>query len=316
MSEREYSGPSKPEKDKELEIEVACLGRVLEGEGKIASTLEDGELEAFGVALKKSIGRVEQPECAACLDGRCRLHQADGSSPRLRPRKAGASLSSLATAGIGSDKHLAELEKCNSAEEVFEYSGQLQRSLGNQESAHVGCGAAGGFIEQSRAVSQLDPAGPTVSLVQNIMSREAPDKDSGRLIERAMKRAGKLAGLLERVGWSGQKFEQHVAAKNPAGVEILETKDDEVHGHAEDAVVIIDGPVDDDGRPLYTLDDEELFRLSGRRVFPVNLAELRRDGAKLADPAEGLVASLLHHLGGVYYKLGDGSHPLFVITIR
>jgi hypothetical protein len=301
--------------DRNLEVEVTCLGRILEGEGKIKSTLEDHEIPSFTEALSQSIGRVEEPNCAACIDGRCTLHQVDGSSPKRRPRKAGASLSSLETAALGSDEHLRVLEEAQSASEIYDYSTRLQHTLGNRVSAHIDCGAAGGPIEHNRSVSHLDQASPTVRLVSSIMAKEAPEHDTTVTIDRVIKRASRFSSLLERVGWQGTDFVEHVSQEDPAAVEVLEMKDDEVHGHSEDAVVVIDGPTDEDGRPHYTLDEEELYRLTGRRVFPVNMEELRRDAAKLTDPAEGLTAGLLYHFGGVYYNLGDGSQPLFVVSV-
>jgi hypothetical protein len=127
-----------------------------------------------------------------------------------------------------------------------------------------------------------------------------------------------LADVLEQRGWNGDEYVDHVADDNPEAVEILFTKHDAVHGHAEQAVVLVDGPVDQDGRPLHTIDKDLLKKLTGLEAFVINLNELRRDADKLGksekQKAQLYTAALLH-VAGAYKNLGDGSHPVFVVKI-
>ena len=305
----------------DLQVEVVCLGKVLEGEGKITSTLEKPGYSEFSDALQNSIREVEEADCSACIDGRRCLCQADGSEAKLRPRKAGCDVSTLAMMGMGNKlatNYLADSSK--DSEDIFEFSAKLQENLGNKMSGHFDCGAAKGLIKHSRSVSELAPGSQTVELVRTIVSGEAPDEDTVKLTGEVIEQAGPFADVLENCGWNGDQYVQKVAEKEPSTVEKLEVdENDPVGGHAEDAVVVIDGPVDNDGRPQHTIDEEELFKLTGRRAFIVNLNEIRRDATVLGGAsrlsARLFAAGLLHHLGGVYKNLGDGSHPLFLVQI-
>ena len=305
----------------DLKVEVLSLGKVLEGEGSITSTLPETEYESFGSTLRDSIGEVEQADCPACIDGRRCLCQADGSEPKIRPRKAGAGISTLAMIGMGDRLAINYLvDNADKAEDLYEFSGKLQENLGNKESGHYDCGAAKGLIKHIRTVSTLDPNGTISKLVKNILVQEAPDENADELVDDVIEQAAPFAEVLEKCGWDGAKYVDSVADKEPSAVERLEVdKNHPAGGHAEDAVVVVDGPVDTDGRPLLTIDEEELCRRTGRRAFVVNLDELRRDANFLGGTsklsARLLAAGLLHHLGGVYKNLGDGSHPLYIVQI-
>jgi hypothetical protein len=306
--------------DKTIDVEVDILGKVLEGEGKIHSTLEEKDYERVAEGLKQSVAEVEEPDCPACIDGRCVRCQKNGEAGRNRPKKAGAGIGSFAAVGMSDNLFLESLEDTTeNADDVYELVDDLQANLGNKISAHEDCGAAKGLTTHVRAVAALKKDGPTVGLVKQLMKREAPDQDAGALVQKPMDLATSFADILEARGWDGKGYIKHAAQKNPEGVEELYTKDDGLGGHAEQFVAVIDGPVDEDGRPLHTIDKDKLKELTGLEAFIVNLNEMRRDADKLGkterQKAQIMAASLMYLLGGVYYKLGDESLPLFVVRV-
>jgi hypothetical protein len=310
------------EMSKELNAQVTDLGRALEGEGKIKSTLPESEYESFGEALQKSIVEIEEPECAACIDGRCVQCQMDQSPRNIRPRVAGASLAPFAMLAMGDRLYLeglADGTKGSEPEAIYEQIEDLQKFLGNREGGHNDCGAAKGFTKHVKTAHDFDPQGPSLTLVKQVVHGEFPNEDTEDMALAAKKNAGMLTDVLEGIGWDGLEYTDRIAANSPDTFEVLEVKDDEVGGHAEDAVVIVDGPVDNNGRPIHTVDEEALFKLTGRRAFIVNLAEMRRDadmlGSTVRQKAQ-LMTSGLMHLAGAFKNLGDGSQPVYLVQIN
>jgi hypothetical protein len=304
----------------DLQVEVECLGKVLEGEGKITSTLPEHEYTSFGEALKQSVVEIDEPDCAACIDGRCVKCLKNNEPGRNRPKKAGGSISTFVMMGIG-DKNFQEglHDTANSPDDLYAAADQLQEFLGNKPGGHIGCGAAGDTEAHTSSVANLKSDSPAVNLTKEAVKAEAPDQDSDEVIDKAISQAAPFTYILQSRRWNGTEYIDRMAAETPEAVEVLETKDDELHGHAEDATVVVDGPVDDDMRPLFTIDKDRLKELTGREVFIVNQNELRRDAHKLGSSprqiAQLYAASLLYHFGGVYKKLADGSQPLYIVRI-
>lgn len=303
-----------------LQVEVECPGKILEGEGKITSTLPEHEYANFAEALKKSLVEIDEPDCAACIDGRCVECLKNGEAGRNRPKKAGGGISSFVMMGIG-DKNFQEglHDTARSPEDLYTAADQIQVFLGNIPGGHIGCGAAGDTAPHVNAVANLKPNSPAITLTKEALKAEAPDQDADEVIHKVLSQAAPFTYILESRRWNGTEYVDRIAAENPEAVEVLKTKNNELHGHAEDAVVVIDGPVDEDLRPLYTLDKDLLKELTGREAFIVNQDELRRDAHKLGSSprqiAQLYAAALLYHFGGVYKKLGDSSQPLFIVRI-
>jgi hypothetical protein len=317
--ENEFNFWRNPEVEKVLDVEVTCLGKVLEGNGQISSSLEEGDYASFEHGLKQSIAQVEEADCAACIDGRCTNKLKSGEPGKIRPRKAAGSVSTFLMMGLGDRLFLDDLKDNNEgAEGLYATAGALQIYLDNRECGHEDCAAAKGAVKHLRSVAQFEPEGPTTNLIQDLVRADYGDVRTGELVLKSIGQASELADVLEQRGWNGDEYVDHVANDNPEAVEILFTKHDAVHGHAEQAVVLVDGPVDQDGRPLHTIDKDLLKKLTGLEVFVINLNELRRDANKLGksekQKAQLYTAALLH-VAGAYKNLGDGSHPVFVVKI-
>jgi len=306
--------------DKVIEVKVDILGKVLEGEGPIHSALEEHDYEKIAKALEQSVAEVDEPDCSGCIDGRCVKCQKNGQPGRNRPKKVGAGVGTFAALGMSDSLFLESLEDTTEdAQDVYELVDDLQTNLGNKISAHEDCGAGKGLSKHIRSVSKLDKDGPTVKLVRALMEKEAPGQDIDALINKPLDLAGSFADIIDARDWVGQDYIEHAAKKNPEGVEVLYTKDDELGGHAEQLVVVVDGPVDEDERPLHTIDKDKLKEITELEAFIVNLNEMRRDANKLGNTARQkaqiMTASLMHLLGGVYYNLADDSLPLFVVRV-
>jgi len=305
------------EMEKTYHVEVINLGKILEGEGHISSTLQEQDYDRVSEALRQSVALIEEPDCAACGDGRCVRHLANGGPGKIRPRKFGASMAPVVMMGLGDKLHLASLED---GESVYDAATEVQGVLGNKECGHVDCGADTGLIKHIRLIGELKLDSISVNVVRKLMEQESPDTDFDAIASDIIAQAPAYADVLEAQGWHGPEYVNSLANKDGETVEILETDDSPLHGHAEQAVVLIDGPVDGDGRPLHTIDKDKFMELTGLQIFAVNLNELRRDADKLGGTAKQkaqlLTAGLLHHIGGVYKDLGDGSHPVFAVKIQ
>jgi len=307
---------------KTIKADFECLGKVLEGKGKIHSRLEESEYESFGEALKRSIAKVEEPDCAACIDGRCVNCLRSGDQGKLRPRKAGGSISTFVMMGLGDKNFLNGLEDtAHGSDDLYAVSADLQAFLGNRESGHEDCGAAMGAVIHVREVAQLGSDSPNLKFVKNVVINEFPGQADSfdEITDNVRSQAAGFAYILDSRGWKGEQYVDKLARQDPESVEILQHKDDEVHGHAEDALIIVDGPVDKNLRPIHTIDKDMLKELSGREAFVVNLNELRRDALLLGktekQKAQLYFSALIYHAGGAYPHLGDGSQPVFIVRI-
>ncbi len=320
------------ETEREIKVDVSYLGRVGEGEGAITSTLEEDRFGEVAEGLRQSIARVEQDGCTACIDGRCTLHLANSAKGKVRPRKAGASVSPFSMMAIGDPDYLESLRsRVTSPEDFYKEISDLQRHFGRRESGHAGlgpdgelvfdCGAAGGLVEQVGAVGQLELDGPIASLVIDFLASHGVGQgEAEEMVSGNIERARSFSEVLAENNWDGKKYVAKVASDDPEAVEVLEyDSQDPLHGHKEQFVALVDGPMDEDG-PLYSVDKDEMKKHTGLEGFVVNVDELRRDAAQGSsnekEEAKLLAASLLYHLGGVYKKLGDGSHPVFYIKVE
>lgn len=326
--------------DKEVphtyEAEVHLLDLKLEGYGNIHSNLDPSRYQEYGSVLKECISDVSRDGNTACIDGRCAKCLANGQASPVRPRKAGGSVSPFAMKGIGDPYFTSSIVKSQAVTDqsadnlLFEQFPVLQRMIGRNESGHVSamedgeivydCGAANGLVKHVINVAELDQDSPAAKLTKLVLEADAttsPEQAENH-VDSCIATAKVFATVLQKAGWNGQGYVQKVMDENPAGVEVLNAKRDENHGHEEDCIVIIDGPMDDYG-PRYSLDEKKLKELIGGEAFVINLDELRRDAEKMATSLEDernlLAASVLFHAGGVYKSLGDGSHPVFLIKI-
>ena len=302
--------------DNTYEVDAVCLGRILEGRGQIKSTMPETEYGSFAEALKQSVVTIEEPDCAACGDGRCVKCLANGQPGKVRPRKFGGSLSPVIMMGLGDRLHLAALED---GESIYDASQEIAAALGNKQSGHVGCGAADGAVAHVETLGKQTLESPNVKVVRTLIEAEETGQNIDELLSRPIKQAPAYAEVLKTQNWVGSNYVDHISEIDSSTVEILETDDSPTYGHAEQAVVLIDGPVDEDGRPIHTIDKDKLMQMSGHQAFIENLNEIRRDadilGGSPKQKAELLTAALLHHVAGVYPNLGDGSHPVFLLRI-
>jgi hypothetical protein len=320
--ENEFNYPgSRFEMQEDIKVEVECLGAVLEGEGKIGSTLEIHDYPAFGEALTQSIARIEELDCAACIDGRCVECTKNGGTAKIRSRKAGGSVSTFVMMGMGNRNFLGRLDDtAHSAEDLFSRSAELQEFLGNKQSGHDDCAAAKGAVDHVRGVAQLKDDHPNLQFAKSVVASEYPEQDIELLSENVRNQASGFAYVLDSRRWNGDKYVEKISEEDPDAVEVLRMEDNDVHGHAEDAIVIVDGPVDENLRPLHTIDKDKLKELTGREAFIVNLNELRRDALMLGGTqkqrAQLFLSTLLHHAGGAYKNLGNGTHPIYLVQVH
>lgn len=302
--------------DDTYEIEVVCLGRILEGSGQIKSTMPETEYGSFAEALRQSVVRIEEPNCAACGDGRGVKCLANGQPGKVRPKKFGGSLSPVVMMGLGDRLHLAALQD---GESIYDASEEIAAALGNKQSGHEDCGAAAGLVKHIETLGAQSLDSPNVKAVRSLVEAEWTGQNTDELLRGPINQAPAYAEVLKAQDWIGSDYVDRLSQIDASTVEILDTDAGPTHGHAEQAVVLIDGPLDEDGRPIHTVDKDNLMELTGHQAFFENLNEIRRDanilGGTSKQKAEFFSASLLHHVAGVYPNLGDGSQPVFILRL-
>jgi|GEM_PF-3767748 len=312
-------------------VEIQILGKVLEGHGAIGSELAETDWSAFGEALKQSVDRIQETEYSSCIDGRQTVELANGSPERLRPRKAGGGLAPFAMRGIGSGEFRQELAGVNTRQELFDKIALVNKMIGRRESAHAGlmpdgavvfdCGAAGGFVAQTKGLGTLTAENPNAKIVFQLLAPEiSRSVEPIPLLSSVSQGAIEFGNILQEKGWDGQAYVEQLMAKDPEAVELLQAKPDEVHGHAEAAVVLVDEEIGEAEEPTVGINKSTLKKLTGHEAFVVNVNEFRRASRLMTSTRDEqirfIISNLLYHTQGVYNSLGDGSHPLFYLKLH
>jgi hypothetical protein len=234
----------------EREPKVIYVGRLedlgLGNPNGIPSSLAEAgapELNEYGELLTQCLSEITDNEHHACIDGRCVECNADNSAPEVRGRQVSG------TGSVVNEAYMADADIIKTipgdttiGQEIGIVEAYLYDTIGLRPSAHEGgCGGVNGAIEDKETIAN-DPA--IMDAVEEVMSVpeiqqftgvEFNEKFSQPIKDRARERAQKL----EMFDWSGQKYVEGVKERHPEGVEILETADDEFHGHAEKAVVFV-----------------------------------------------------------------------------
>lgn len=304
------------------QVEVQILGRILEGRGQIKSSLEDSRLPQIAEALKHCARLIEEPYLSSCGDGREVLRLASGRPGRLRTRKFGASVSPFNMGALSNQQFLNGLSRAGSAEELYDACDQTSISIGNQPSGHFDCGAGGGVVDHNRTVSEMEidsPNGQAVAFMAQTLNPSISQEAAASHMTAIRPQAGVWAGIMEAKGWSGARYAARLAERNGDSVEVLQTDESPLHGHAEEFIVLTISDVDQDGRPLMGFDKKEVKKRTGLEYFGVDLSELVRDANYLGQDegsrARPLVAGLAHHVS-VADHLTDGSLPVLLSRIR
>lgn len=221
----------------------------------------DQELQAVAEADNERLVMPTDLSCTACIDGRLRLGNADGSPALVRLRRVGGSASNL---GVALNANASIIETIDPEAPLGVFTMTLDEHIG-YSSAHLGgCGGANGEVADNRAISQ-DPA--ILNAARALLSiREVsdyfeipsllqtlPDSVYDELFEKVRENAGQTAERLERMGWDGQDYVKSVVETRPQNVEALDVDESDhlFHGHKEPKLTIIVGdktmPHDDDG---------------------------------------------------------------------
>jgi hypothetical protein len=190
--------------------------------------------------------------CTACIDGRCTLHNADGTPATTRLRRVGGSASDL---GVALNAEASIIDTLDSGASLEDDILAVERLMGNP-SAHLGgCGGANGEVDDHELIHDDLAILAAVKVLMEIpqVKEELGVGFDDVLGERVRANAGKSAAFLREKGWNGQAYVDGVVERNPHGVETLEvdSDDEKYHGHKEPAVAIVLGeetmPLDYDG---------------------------------------------------------------------
>lgn len=231
---------------------VTYLGRMEDlGIGNpegIPSKLADAsetELQEFGEMLKQLLSEVTDTTHFGCIDGRCRLCNADGSAPDARLRHVsgtGSNLEIALNAGASVADVVADMPLDQAIKVVED---DMTSKTGVKRSAHSGgCGGVNGAVADNEAIG-AKPA--ILKTTETFMSLPTVQEATGveyaeELGEAVRENAPRTAFKLREGGWTGEKYVEGVRKDEPAGLEDLEVdRDHPFHGHAEDAIVFVLG---------------------------------------------------------------------------
>lgn len=269
----------------------------------------DEELHEIADEYSKELVEPTDLTCLACIDGRCTLHNADGSAPEIRYKRVGGSAANFGVAlnadatfldTISSD---APLDK--QVEEVDEH---VTRLTGFERSAHLGgCGGANGEIEDNEAINSnpnILAGVKTLMRIPAVREYFGVDYDDS-LGEKVRVNAGKTATFLEEQGWVGQKYVDTVTQQNPRGVEDLEVdhEDKDYHGHKEKSLTIVIGD------KTLSKDDEFVWNLKTTKEIAKALAGGRGEEGYV----QALIAEIAKHMA-VANRLPSDKTPVFVLA--
>jgi hypothetical protein len=221
----------------------------------IPSTYANYNPEQLNEIAEKSAQSLVEPtdlSCAACIDGRCTLHNADGSPAEIRLRRVGGSASNF---GVALNAEASVVDTLDSEAPLGEQIQVIDDFMGERSAHEGGCGGANGEVADNELIA-TDPAIMNATKVFMEIPEVKEFFGAGfdeTLGSRVRENAAKTAEFLKIKGWDGQKYVDGVKAQNPRGVETLEVdhEDEKFHGHKEPSVTIVIGkktmPLDHDG---------------------------------------------------------------------
>lgn len=243
--------------------------------------------------------------CAACIDGRCTLQNADGSPAEIRYRRVGGSASNF---GVALNTEASIVDTLPADSPLGEQIQVVDDFMGERSAHEGGCGGANGEIADNELIAN-DPA--IINATRVFMELPEVKEYFGvgydeELGLRVVQTAGKTADFLRAQGWDGQAYVDGVKKQNPAGVETLEVDEDDhvFHGHKEPSVTIVIGektmPLDHDG-------------------FVWNLAETKKVAEKLSGQrgdegyVQALIADIAKHMA-VCKRLPSTETPILLVS--
>lgn len=270
----------------------------------------ESDLELYGERLLENSKAVTDFEYDGCIDGRHTTCNADSSPAEVRERHVSGSASNTEIAMNAEASVLDTIDDNAPLAEVVETVDEfVAATSGKKRAAHTGgCGGANGAIVHNELIGS-DPAvlgaAKTVMNLPDVAAATGVTYDES-LGEAVRQQAPKTAAWLRDNGWDGQAYVDKTVAKEPRGVEDLQTSDDKFHGHAEDAVVI-------DLRDGVAVDMDDVFVISGSSIVKKAKALAGQRGE--AGYKQALIADFAKHMA-VAKVLPSDKTPVFLITSK
>jgi hypothetical protein len=302
------------------EPQVIYLGRLgdlglgnPEGIPSRLAEASESDIQAYGENLAKSLDVISDNSHDGCIDGRCVMCNADGSAPEIRQRQVGGSGARVEESMNAEAELLAKIDLDapiqDIAKQVDDY---FEQETSVKPSAHTGvCGGVGGAIEDNEEIGN-NPAilGVTQTFmgISEIANFTEMKFDEGAA-DKVRIQAPKTAQFLRSKKWIGQDYVDSVTSREPAGVEELETADDQYKGHSENALVVVlshDKSISEDKLKALNLGDVFVWTLK-RSVEKAHAA----GGPERA--TQYLIANIAKHMA-VANRLPSDKTPVYIIA--
>ncbi len=223
---------------------LARLAIGADGHGRIKSNLVDEAQEsAFAADLSAHISQITAPHTADCMDDRPTIELGDGTTDqKILDSRVAWQLPGglgLATTKAAVAANAAYLRDARDFQQAYEITSNLLTQLGYEDGGHRACGASA-LVEKS--VSEpvaKDILIPTIEAIVSI-NQQLPDYLDTSALQRLhddidQNKSRKLQdGFYSK--WAPSWHEDYLSQKFPQNFSILQSMDDEVHGHHADGV--------------------------------------------------------------------------------
>lgn len=264
----------------------------------------DDRLQEIAEQDARTLVRPTDLSCRDCIDGRCKLHNADGSPGETRLRRVGGSASDF---GVALNAEASIIDTIDPEAPLDEQLAIIEQLMGDPSAHEGGCGGANGEVDDHEAIHGNDDImGAVKALMQIPAVREYFGIDyRDDLAARVRENAGKTAAFLRSKGWAGQAYVERVKELNPKGVAILEVdeEDHKYHGHREDVLKIIIGDKTSDKI------DEFVWNLKATKEAAEKLAGQRGTEGYI----QAIIADVAKHMA-VAYRLPSTETPVMLLS--
>lgn len=298
-----------------INVSFEHLGVLGFGEGKISTEISIEAAMAQADLARPHLVKVDSDQAVTCMDDRPSVGQSNGNEyvPRLG-MAGGNALTGYFGITMAEAKMSAVYEGATHQDKLIDFTDRMSEHderAGVHKSTdaspeNCGCGAC---MELIRALQLVDEHSEDIGSILDAASGGL-DELTMNLHRANTEVAGVIADDLIASGWKGTELVDAVQVKDPDAVEVLQSAEDEVHGHHADIVLLID--IDSVALNKKSYSEDE-----GLMAFQVNLPKIREIAGKYGQSEAEVTRIYLAEMAfqlGVTAALTNGSLHFIRVT--